>query len=125
MNQALIQKNMQSGQGVSTKAVNSVIKQHQDRPVHMKDIYGSKWKSKGKKFLSIIREARKYHKQSGKGIFDDIGDALDEDSIGYGGGFDVGHMQGRGGAVEVTAGFNEGLDTEEAPAGAVDEEDWR
>lgn len=56
---------------------------------------------------------------------DDIGDALDEDSIGYGGGFDVGHMQGRGGAVEVTAGFNEGLDTEEAPAGAVDEEDWR
>lgn len=61
-------KQHQIGGAITAKKVNDFIKQHQDKPIHVKDIFGTDWKKRGKQLLKEIEKVQK-----GGNIFKDIG----------------------------------------------------
>lgn len=56
---------------ITKKDIEKFIQSHQHKPIHIKDIFGSQWKSKGKHLIDIIQKT--HSQQEGGNIFSDIG----------------------------------------------------
>jgi len=58
---------------INRKHVVDFIREHKDKVIHIRDVFGKEWKKKGKLLLAALEEARK--QQEGQGVFSAIGKA--------------------------------------------------
>lgn len=61
-----------TGKRISHKHIKDFLEKHKDRKIHIKDIFGHDYKSKGKELMDLIEKAREMH---GGNIFQKIGKA--------------------------------------------------